>query len=328
MIVDDSESRIISSLGWCDGGKIWVCDTDSARMHLVKFDRTKYVQLRQGSNDHFAAGRFVSKLKSHILTAHQIASPKETISRISITATSSSFEGDESVWEHLPKAYVVNLRKHGYILALVRHRERRVETQPLEWYDDSYDHMYQGVIGVTEVPGRELLIFSVQRCRELVMYDPRERNVVRRLNLPGEAGGNPRLRFRRTAEELWADNYDTLIRLDSRDFAVKDFAKLQIGMGKFSSLFIGDFAFNRDESLCAVPRPHTGDVLALDTQSFELTHRAVTGMEPLKVALLSDGRVFARDWMSGKLLRAKLKPDTVPTNIGSFVRTPRGVEDP
>jgi hypothetical protein len=67
--------------------------------------------------------------------------------------------------------------------------------------------------------------------------------------------------------------------------------------------FIGEFEFNKDESLCAVARPFSGDVIALDILTFEIRYCCKTGGQPLKAVLLKDGRVFARDWKIGALLK-------------------------
>jgi hypothetical protein len=53
--------------------------------------------------------------------------------------------------------------------------------------------------------------------------------------------------------------------------------------------------------------------VAVDTHRFRVTLRAATGREPFDVALLRDGRVFARDWKSGDLL------------LGQIERQPRGL---
>ena len=71
--------------------------------------------------------------------------------------------------------------------------------------------------------------------------------------------------------------------------------------------FTGDYSFNRDETLCAVARPFSGDVVALDTEQFRITHYSKLGKQPLEVCLLSDGTVYSRDWKTGNFLKGKLK---------------------
>jgi hypothetical protein len=73
--------------------------------------------------------------------------------------------------------------------------------------------------------------------------------------------------------------------------------------------------------MCAVGRPFSRDVLGIDSESFAVTSRADLGEQPLDVALLSDGRVFARDWKSGCRLHGKLGPID-PAALAKFPHTP------
>jgi hypothetical protein len=130
--------------------------------------------------------------------------------------------------------------------------------------------------------------------------------MVGKLSL-ADRGGNPALRFRRGANELWADDYDTLLRIEPGDWRVRNRRLLQGGWTTGSRQFIGEYAFNNDETLCAVARPFSGDVVALNTTNFRITHACNLGRQPLLVALLSDGTVWARDWKSGDVLRGALR---------------------
>jgi len=158
---------------------------------------------------------------------------------------------------------------------------------------------------VVEVSGEDKLIFSVQRDSNPVLYDLRERKVISKLSLANRLG-NPTLRFRRRAHELWADDYDTLLRLDPSDWHVTDSLLLQ-GSISGSRHFIGEFCFSQDESLCVVPRPFSGDVVALETTGFRITHICKLGQQPLVAALLTDGTVYGRDWKTGVPLKGRLK---------------------
>jgi hypothetical protein len=170
---------------------------------------------------------------------------------------------------------------------------RSAELQPLEWFnDDAFDLMYQGLLRPVEVPGRREVLFPIQRDSSPVLYDPVARKVVRRVDLAGE-GGNPTLEFRRGGTELWADDYDTLLRIDPNDWSTRQ--------------FIGDWTFTPDESRCLVARPFSGDAVALDTQRFKVVARAALGRQPLQAIASADGRVVARDWKTGDLLTGRLK---------------------
>jgi hypothetical protein len=70
--------------------------------------------------------------------------------------------------------------------------------------------------------------------------------------------------------------------------------------------FIGAFAFDEAETLCAIARPFSGDIVGIDPDTLRTKYRAKVGSQPLEVALLRDRRVFARDWKTGNLLTAEL----------------------
>jgi len=114
------------------------------------------------------------------------------------------------------------------------------------------------------------------------------------------------LRFTRQTRELWADDYDTLLRINTSDWTVTDRLLLQ-GPSVGCRQFIGAYSFNQDESLCAVARPFSGDVVALNTKKFKITHTCNLGHQPLLVALLANGTIYGRDWKTGTLLKGQLK---------------------
>ena len=138
-----------------------------------------------------------------------------------------------------------------------------------------------------------------------MIYDWDSRSVVGHIEL-SERRGNPSLRYR-TDGEIWADDYDTLLTIDAVDLTKTRETRLQDASAG-TRQFIGSWSFNSDRSLCAVGRPFSGDVIALDADSFELRYHAALGRQPLGVALLADWQVYARDWKSGDPLTGTLGP--------------------
>ena len=165
--------------------------------------------------------------------------------------------------------------------------------------------MYQGIVAVEELPNSHLLIVSVQRDSNPILYDPDSEKEIRKLNLAGRIG-NPHLRFRTSANELWADDYDHIVKLDAATLNVIAIKQLQEAPAG-TRQFIGDFSFDRGERLCLVARPFSGDVIALDCDSMLQTHRAELGKQPLDAGLLGDDTVVALDRKTGELLTGKLE---------------------
>jgi hypothetical protein len=268
----------------------------------------------RGTGEYFAVIHH-SATRVARLTAHSYQNFAEIVSSIElcfgeIGSTNASdlerleFSGQTSAWRFLPRTYVVQTRDE-HLLVLVDPTKMTARIQPLTWYDKSYDKMYQAILDVTEIPGTTLLIISVQRDSEPVLYDSAAKRVLKKLKLAGRHG-NPQLWLRHSASELWASDYDTMVRLDSRDWRVLDTLKLQESQGGMAMVNVGKYYFPRDENLCLVARPHSGDVIGIDPNKFAAIFRSETGGQPEDVGLLRDNSVIARDLKTGRLLQGTL----------------------
>lgn len=180
------------------------------------------------------------------------------------------------------------------------------DPDPLSWFsEEGYDTTWQEPLRAYEVPGSQTLVITVQRASHLVLYDPRERRVVGGIELDRSRSGNSSIYFRRHADEMWVDNYDTLLRLRPGSWEVLDSLRLQEeqdGMGKY----IGSFWFPSQENVCVVARPFSGDVVLVDPGLFRVLETVPLGGKPLDAVLLRDGTVIARDWENNQLLRASV----------------------
>lgn len=308
MISNQDRSVLISSMGWVDKGSLWCYDVKRSRQESLELSEAKYLTLHLGKDDYFAVVHHFDGSRLEI-TAHCLSDPKKVLSKIVILSDKFWFDGDCLIWEKLPTAYTASISRVGTVdcaLILVVAEREEIDIQKFDWYDDAYDKMYQGIIGVVQVPRKSELIISIQRDSQPVIYDPIAKKVVGKLSLVGR-NGNPDIYFRKKANELWADDYDTLLRIDVDSWQVRDTLQLQMPGNGMSRQFIGDFAFDPDEKICAVARPFSHDIVGVDTCDFKVKYGCDVGKQPLEVALLSDQRVFSRDWKTGKLLCGQLK---------------------
>jgi hypothetical protein len=314
VIIDSTERFVIDNMGWVDKAALWFLDLSTGAVRQVPLGTGDYLTLMGGERDLFVAVRreSVSLLEA---TVHSAASPPDVLARLRIEQGRATFSGRADLWASVPRVFVADHSRFANVvrplLFLVDQRRGTVDFQELPWYSDGYDLMYQGLLDPVPVPESDLLLMPIQRDSEPVIYDLTERRKVGTMKL-ADRHGNPTLRFRRTASELWADDYDTILRLDIKSWRVRDALRLQenivtIVQGRESrgGAFIGQYCFDLDEVHCAVARPFSGDVVVLDTESFRQARRVPTGSQPLRVALLRDGRIIARDWKTGKLLRAQ-----------------------
>jgi hypothetical protein len=304
MIINASESHIVS--GWIgDRGTLWVCQTESGESGFIRFSDAASHRLHAGSEDLFAAVHRYSDGQVNI-SAHRIEAPELAVSTILVSEDGYGIEGSPEVWTKLPRVYFTwglsrfpngELQPH---LIFVDAEHRAVSHRPLDWFTQPpYDHSYQDIISVSEVPGSGLLLFRVQRSSKLVLYDPESREVVKMIPL-ADRNGSGEVSLRKNAPEVWVSDYKTLLRLDLGDWSVLDQSDLYSGEGRVG--WIGSIHFNADESLCAVPRAQLGDVLLIDTESFRTRRRVIMGGDPFEAVVLRDGRVFARSIGTGRLL--------------------------
>ena len=288
---------------------MWVLETPRGEASTHRISDAKYLSLHGGTRDCFSVVHHYEGDRL-VISAHSFVDPPKTLAGVSFGPSGNSFEGDPAVWAHLPRVYIAYFKRptlSDFHLFLIEPDGPTAEVVTLEWYDDSYDKGYQGVIGVVRMPGEDKVIISVQRDSHPILYDLARREVILKLSL-ADRHGNPTLRFRQRRRELWADDYDTLLRINPSDWSIRDRMLLQ-DASEGCRQFIGAYCFNRDESLCAVARPFSGDAVALDTKTFKITHACHLGHQPLLVALLSNGTVYARDWKTGKLLKGRMKRD-------------------
>lgn len=310
MILNSDRTRAISTLGWVDRGAIWVYSVDTGAPRRILLSDAKYLTLFQGLNDFFAVVHHYNGASLEI-TAHAFSKPADMISRISVRAANPTEpfglvlirDGRQDIWDHLPAAFTA-YASGDYRLILTRYPAKDA-IQTFAWFDSSYDKMYQGIVAVTEVPNTSLLIVSVQRDSNPVLYDPETRTVVRKLSLANR-GGNPKFQLRATADELWADDYDTVVKLDAKTLELTGKSLVQ-DADPGTAKFVGDFCFDAAQKFCLVARPFSGDIATLNADSLTQVSRTYVGGQPLTVGLLADGRVVARDWKSGELLAGTLR---------------------
>ncbi len=307
MLLDAQSRVVVSSLGWVDHGGLWMLRVADGIESRIPLGEAKWLSLHPGTEDHFSVVHHFESDRIEI-TIHSFQDPQETLGRAAVAGDGARVLGGAAVWGRVAKSYVAYYTGPSwsdFTLLRVNPAAGEVELQQFDWYGREYDNLYQGIVGVVEVPGQDLLIVSMQRDSKPVLYDPIARRKLGSLSLAGR-GGNPTLFFRRHSNELWADDYDTILKLEPGTWRVLGSRRLQSAMTG-TGQFMGRFAFNADETLCVIARPYSGDVIALDPRTLRLRFRARTGAQPLEAMALPDRSIVARDWKTGALLRADLR---------------------
>jgi hypothetical protein len=308
MISNPEGTTALSSLGWVDHGGLWRFNIASGETDTIPL-RTggRYSSLHYLSSDRFAVAHHFDGRRFEV-SVRSFSSPGDVLAHAVLEDGENSVVGERTAWSGVPLLYVEYLHFapwNDFVLLRISPSTGKFEIQRLQWYDNSYDKGYQGVIDVLALPDGTCALVSVQRSSRLILHDLETGTQKRSIDLGGH-GGNPRLVLRDSGKEVWASDYDTLVVVGTADWQVLRSARLQNAFTG-TQQFIGDFSFAADQALCAVARPFNGDVVAVDPASLRIKSSAKLGRQPLEAVALSGGKIVARDWKTGDLLLGTLK---------------------
>lgn len=307
MFISPDSRLVISHLGWVDKSALWTYDVVKDSVNLVPVGNAKYLTLYSCKDKNQFAVFHHSDGALLRLTVHSFDNPATPICTIEHSEGKTKVQGELEVLRNAPHYYVAYYNpgfNADFHLISIDFEQGEIETECFDWYDANYDKGYQGIVGVIELDSGNLIV-SVQRDSQPVVYNPKTKTVVRKLSLAGNHG-NPKFQFANQRGEIWADDYDTILKFDSKTLVLKASQRLQMA-ATGTAQFIGDWTFNNDESLCLVARPFNGDVVAISTDDLKIKYVAKTGKQPLQSVFVSNGNIIGRDWQTGALLKGSLR---------------------
>src|SRR5262249_51625992 len=231
----------------------------------------RYLSLHSNGSHTFAVSHHFDGARAEV-TVHSLSDAAHILARAAVGDGNMALSSDASVWGSVPRLYLAYLGFDpwkDFVLLLISGATGQIEVQRLDWYDHTYDKMYQGVADVLEIPGERFALVSVQRSSRLILHDlatGRKQGTVELANRLG----NPSLHWRAAAQEIWASDYDTIVVIDQKTLRPTRSARLQGAMGG-TQQFIGEYAFSPDEDECVVARPFSGNVVGLDPSTLRVT---------------------------------------------------------
>lgn len=285
MIYDPKTNKLIDNLGWVDRGSLWVYSLENREATSIRVGDAGYLILRPGTDGYFAV------VCGTDISVRHASEPETKLANISSLPSKTEFGGDSELWSKIdPCVRVEDVVGHS---SFVRIDAEHKALMPLDlsWYTDGdYDLGYQGLVDCMTTPDLTRVIISVQRSSVLIAIDLARNQKIATIRLPGHTG-SPKL-TKRTKTDFIASDYDTLcrVRVDGTVAAHSILEK--------TGTFIGDYHLGEDGSL-VVARPHSGDVLLLDSEEFAVLGSAAMPCQPLVPHRLPDGGVLARDWKTG-----------------------------
>jgi hypothetical protein len=157
MISNPERTLLLSSVGWVDHDALWRFDVATANAERLPLDSgARYLSLHSSGSDYFSVGHHFDGARFE-LTVRRFSDPVNVLARATVNDEERQMVGDASAWKEVPLLYVEYLSFEpwkDFVLLKLSPSTAQIEVQRLEWYDDTYDKGYQGVIGVLAVPGR------------------------------------------------------------------------------------------------------------------------------------------------------------------------------
>ena len=308
MICNAERTVLLSSMGWVDGDAVWRFDVPAASMERIPLaSGARYLSLHSHGTDTFAVVHHFDGARVE-LTVRSVSDPTRVLARAAVSDGNKTLVGSAAAWRGVPRLYLAYLAFppwKDFVLLVVSGAAGQIEVQRLDWYDHTYDKMYQGIVDVLEIPEEGCALVSVQRSSRLILHDLATGKKKGSVELSNRVG-NPSLQMRSGAQEIWASDYDTIVVIDRRNWRPIRSARLQ-GAAGGTQQFIGEYSFGPGADECVVARPFSGDVVSLDPSTLRITRTANVGRQPLEAVAIPGGDVVARDWKTGDVLRGKLK---------------------
>jgi hypothetical protein len=250
------------------------------------------------------------KLDGFELHACRFDALDRSLARTRWTRTGVGHDGETSAWRHLPPFYLTNVP--DFPLAFTLREDGVLHPLNFDWYnDENYDQLYVYPSCLVREPNVGDLIVGMYRSGNIIVCDPETGAKKRQATLPNTYHSSPLISDARS-NVLWAMGYDTLFRLRLPELDVLKSRRIQESVYSpeakmMTGAFVGNMVLQTDHGRICVARPFSGDVLGLDHVSLEPVARAVTGGDPLHLAIVGD-EVISRSWKTGDLIRGKLGP--------------------
>src|SRR5215471_5098974 len=164
----------LTSLGWVDHDALWRFDVRTSSVDSIPLaSGARYVSLHASGSDTFAVAHHFDGARAEV-TVRPVTDPARVLARAAVGDGTATLHGDVGAWHTVPRLYIAYLGFEpwkDFVLLNISISTGRIEVQRLEWYDNSYDKMYQGVVGVVEIPGEGSALVSVQRSSRLILHD-------------------------------------------------------------------------------------------------------------------------------------------------------------
>lgn len=256
-------------------------------------------------NEHLWISRLVPDLREFEVAVVRTDLTDEVVASLKWTDGEVSTTGDALLLDGIPEYHITPMITSDRLAREDIHAMRlgpngSVHTYSFPWFtNENYDMGYQGLVDIAPHPFRDEVLISVQRAGHFAVVDPANGQRLRVIELANRHG-NASIHFDPDGS-VWTDDYDTLVHLDLRAERVISSARLQGEVPSEHSptgmmrSWIGDIWPDHESGLIWIPRPYSGDVLAIRMTDFGIERSIETGGAPI-TAFAVNGHLITREW--------------------------------
>lgn len=284
---------------------IVLIDTTTGEMRQSAYPTGFSGRLDWIGNGHLWTSRLVPDLREFEVAVVRKDQTDEVAASLKWTDGEVSTTGDTSLLEGVPEYHITPMITFGNQRQRSIHAMRmRLNAEPrtyrFPWFtNENYDMGYQGLVDIAPHPFRDEALISIQRAGHFAVVDPANGQRLRVIELANRHG-NASIHFDPDGS-VWTDDYDTLIHLDLREERVISSARLQGEVPSEHSptgmmrSWIGDIWPDHESGLIWIPRPYSGDVLAVRKTDLGIERSIETGGAPI-TAFAVNGHLITREW--------------------------------
>lgn len=180
MIIDRDETTILDHAAWGqDSHSLWRYQVEASNEEKLDWPARPFMLFPGRDRIHVTMVERDDD-EAHIVTIRLIADVETVVASATHRNRAWTFDGPSEIWKLAPSYVVV---ERGNLLHI---HPNDADLDPLVWYEQGYDLNYQGLGPAYEIPDSHLLLISIQRDSNPVIYDPLQREVRGHISLARE----------------------------------------------------------------------------------------------------------------------------------------------
>jgi hypothetical protein len=296
MIFDDATQLAVDNLGWVDRGSLWTYSVRDAKEERIRIADADHLRLKKGAHGLFRVISWETPRAG--ISIRHFRDPSAELAGLRIQNSSATFTGNDDLWGHFDSAVLIRSDTGDRLVRIDASAKKIIDLDTSWFSDNNYDTGWSSLVDCLTLPGGKFVLVSAQRSSRISIIDREQNKEIGSFTIAGR-NGNPELHLL-TDNDLLANDYDTMCRVDIKNRKLAASALLQSATAANVGQFIGHY-YPHANGTCAVARPYNGDALLIDSHSLATIKRVSLGGQPLSICMTTDSAVITRDWANGRV---------------------------